>query len=217
MRAWGWSWSTGRDPPLCRYCGEPYPRPRSVTPGRSTPTILINKVRDGLLRGQLHRSGYKIRNFQPPELAPARMTAAAEAHTRAFPNNVVRRLSATYNCLGLVFANRRTVIEDEHIRDILREDGYRQLSQPDEVTEGDVVVYLDRQQVPCHVGLVCRRILDAGTDRTGIKVLSQWGQDGEYLHDAEDVPDLLGKPSEFWTDREGNDDDHTGARRTILG
>ncbi len=29
------------------------------------------------------------------------------------------------------------------------------------------------------------------------------GADGEYFHDASDVPYLLGKPSEYWTDRKG--------------
>ena len=32
-------------------------------------------------------------------------------------------------------------------------------------------------------------------------VLSQWGEDGEYLHRLADVPVLLGNQVEYWSDR----------------
>jgi hypothetical protein len=34
-----------------------------------------------------------------------------------------------------------------------------------------------------------------------IVVLSKWGYDGEYPHKVSYVPDALGSPEEFWTDR----------------
>jgi hypothetical protein len=34
-----------------------------------------------------------------------------------------------------------------------------------------------------------------------IKVISKWGQEAEFIHDVDDVLDLLGRPSEYWTDR----------------
>ena len=34
-----------------------------------------------------------------------------------------------------------------------------------------------------------------------ITVLSQWGDDGEYIHKLTEVPNEYGKAEEFWTDR----------------
>ena len=36
---------------------------------------------------------------------------------------------------------------------------------------------------------------------SAMKILSQWGEDGEYLHAPGDVPPIFGQPREFWTDR----------------
>ena len=41
--------------------------------------------------------------------------------------------------------------------------------------------------------------LQDGTSRIG--VLSQWGSDGEYLHDYQDVHPSLGQPVRFYTER----------------
>ena len=32
-------------------------------------------------------------------------------------------------------------------------------------------------------------------------VLSKWGRDGEYLHPVAHVPQLLGNPTQYWSER----------------
>jgi cell wall-associated NlpC family hydrolase len=69
---------------------------------------------------------------------------------------------------------------------------------------GDVVVYRDGSGEVCHVGIVARKnLLIPGSQEDPLAVLSKWGADGEYLHNMTDVPELLGRPAEFWTDRKG--------------
>lgn len=104
--------------------------------------------------------------------------------------------------MGLVFASRRTWIDPEYLYQILADDEYRQLAGVVEAQPGDVVVYRDTDGLPSHVGIVWERnLIIPGQQADPLKVLSQWGADGEYLHDLSDVPDLLGVPVEFWTDR----------------
>lgn len=111
----------------------------------------------------------------------------------------IRSVSAhPYDCVGMVFANRRAWIDIEHIGNILRHDGYRPIFR-DDLIVGDVVVYtLDKKRV--HVGLVTRVLPSLGSV-TNIRVLSKWGKHGEVEHRMEDVPYHLGKPSEFWSER----------------
>ena len=126
-------------------------------------------------------------------------TTVLGAHSSA----EVRSLNSLYNCMGMVFASRRTWIELEleHLRMILQDDEYQQVPNEGELRQGDVVVYRDDDNYVSHVGIVVNirtRIKEATRE---IFVLSQWGQDGEYFHLAEDVNPRLGKPAEYWTDR----------------
>jgi hypothetical protein len=63
---------------------------------------------------------------------------------------------------------------------------------------GDVVVYKVNHE-PSHVGLIVT-VNQLGTMRD-IMVISKWGKLAEFLHHAENVPEFLGKPIEFYTDR----------------
>jgi hypothetical protein len=55
-----------------------------------------------------------------------------------------------------------------------------------------------------HVGIVVRKnLFDPENPRDTLVVLSKWGHEGEYEHDASEVPVLCGRPVEFWTDRKG--------------
>jgi hypothetical protein len=88
---------------------------------------------------------------------------------------------------------------------ILRDDQYRRLAGPSETQVGDVVVYRDtRDHSVSHVALIVNieRRVDIASWK--ITVISQWGADGEYLHLIEDVPEALGTPVEYWTDRRSN-------------
>jgi len=65
---------------------------------------------------------------------------------------------------------------------------------------GDVAVYRMNGEVS-HVGVVLRIEPDVAAASWRVTIMSQWGADGEYTHSIEDVPVLLGVPSEYWTDR----------------
>ncbi len=146
------------------------------------------------------RLGTPIRNVRRRPQAPATMMAALRLHTSEHPSLKLRSLASEYNCMGLVFASRRTWIEIDHLPMILKEDEYRQIP-PKEVQVGDVLVYRDDRGEVTHIGIVFDYTPDVQAASFATRVLSQWGADGEYFHDAEDVTHWLGRPREFWTER----------------
>jgi len=63
-------------------------------------------------------------------------------------------------------------------------------------------VYHDPEGEPCHVAfVVAKNLAVVGENRDLLTVLSKWGADGEYVHEATKLPLLLGRPAQFWTDR----------------
>jgi hypothetical protein len=141
-----------------------------------------------------------IPNERKKERAPDSLRAAKALWTRQFPNIKTRSLSATYNCVGLVFGARRTCIDPDQIKMILEDDAYRKLSSDGEVKVGDIVIYIKDNEYE-HIGIVIEVIPDILTATHKVTVLSQWGQDGEYIHSVEDVPEQFGRTWEFWTER----------------
>ena len=136
------------------------------------------------------------RRPQPPAL----MAAAVRLHIEGREGTrKLRSASSEYNCVGMLFSSRRAWIDTEHLRFILEEDDYKRI-EPAAVQRGDVILYADGTGTT-HVGLVWRHMPDVQNARWVTEVLSQWGSDGEYFHDAHDVPHFLGTPREFWTDR----------------
>ncbi len=103
----------------------------------------------------------------------------------------------SYNCVGLIFASRRYWIEIDYIYELFEADGYTNIQRND-VIEGDVVLYLNDNE-PVHVALIIE-VEMVGQERS-IKVISKWGKDAEFIHFAENVPDNLGRPVQFYTDR----------------
>src|SRR5262249_13330028 len=92
----------------------------------------------------------------------------------------MRSLSSEYNCLGLVFASRRTWVDEEMLHAILNDDGFRPIEQAN-VKPGDLLVY-EKDAEFSHIGMVISHepiVEPAGWDTL---ILSQWGHDGEYLH-----------------------------------
>ena len=109
-----------------------------------------------------------------------------------------------YNCAGHVWASRRTAIFAlEAWRLILRDDGYRRLSDSEEPSPGDLVLYVDRRDNGfLHVG----EILEVRTWSGGKKpwVLSKWNStSGEVMHWVDDVPlhAQFEVRREYWTER----------------
>src|SRR6266566_4467429 len=65
-----------------------------------------------------------IPNVRERERAYESMLAAQRVSMQGHARRVQRSLSATYNCVGMVFASRRTCIDAEHVPMILKDDGY---------------------------------------------------------------------------------------------
>lgn len=139
------------------------------------------------------RCGNHIPNERRMEHCPQQLKAAQEYMLKGHPGRTPRSLSSTFNCMGHVFACRRTCIEPEYfIKLIAKDDGYRRLGETENPMPGDVAVYVSqRSHTVEHIGV----IIDVGVDimkaRVPLKVLSQFGSDGEYLHKADDLPEGL--------------------------
>lgn len=147
------------------------------------------------------KKGTWIRNQRRAEIAPAALAASKELFGRRFPKAKLRSLTATYNCVGLVFACRRTCIEPEELSLILNEDAYHKVSDMRDVMPGDIVLYRDRSGEIVHVGIILNKSADLNRGDFTFEVLSKWGANGEYQHDLRDVPELLGEAREFLSER----------------
>lgn len=137
-----------------------------------------------------------------PNGNPAALRAAIELVRGIVPDAILRSITATYNCVGMVVASRRTWVDPGDLVRVLRDDGCRKLNGPEEADVGDVVIYHDGSGAPCHAGLVVRKnLLVPGGGEELLTVVSKWGADGEYIHGASRIPVYLGAPTEYWTDR----------------
>jgi hypothetical protein len=144
-----------------------------------------------------------IPNERRREQAPEALQEALRIVTEGYSGRRLRSLTATYNCIGMAFANRRTCIEPEHVPMILEDDGYTPVKAAAAVMPGDVVVY-ESETSPgeiSHVAVVVSNDPNLEDGSSRIHVLSQWGSHGEYLHDYRDVHPWLGKPVRFYTER----------------
>jgi len=140
-----------------------------------------------------------IPNTRLPERPSQALFAAKRLHAKG--SRQLRSLRATYNCVGMVFANRRTFIEPEEIPAILQDDEYVEIIQAADVMPGDVVVYQNRATgAIVHVGIVLAA--EGVFETRRIRVLSQFGRDGEYIHDLHDIPEFYGQPVfRFYSER----------------
>jgi hypothetical protein len=150
------------------------------------------------------RARKPIRNEVRPDRPKAALDASAALFRGLFPDAILRSITATYNCVGMVVASRRTWVDTDGLIRVLQEDGYRRLADATQAELGDVVVYQDQQGEICHAGIVVRKnILVPGQQGDLLTVLSKWGADGEYIHGLSRLPALLGTAAQFWTDRRG--------------
>ena len=146
--------------------------------------------------------GTRIKNVRGSEWEPLRLRRAAQRHGRCHPGAKLRSISARYNCVGMVFASRRTTVDIDQLRLILDDDGYRPLSEEADVCPGDVAVYRGHTEIK-HVGLVVsvKPELEPRTEDQSVTVLSKWGAFGEYIHLVDDVPPECGTLAGYWTER----------------
>ena len=147
------------------------------------------------------KKGRHIPNTQMTQRPKVEMETAKDIvlthHFSARP----RSLSSEYNCMGMIFAARRTCIDPDHLGMILADDGFRRIARDSDLDIGDLVVYRDKNAEVSHVGIVSRIEPYRADNTRNVFVLSQWGRDGEYIHEVNDVGPFLGDPVEYWTDR----------------
>jgi hypothetical protein len=147
------------------------------------------------------RRGNHIPNWQQKrDRAPEAMHAARAVVMDGHEGRVLRSLASSYNCIGMAFANRRTCIEPDQVTMILEEDGFVEVAQVAAVMTGDLIVYEFDGEIS-HVAVVVENEPDLRNGGSTIRVLSQWGFDGEYLHEYRDVHPSLGRPVRFYTER----------------
>jgi hypothetical protein len=91
-----------------------------------------------------------------------------------------------YNCHGMVFACRRTNIDDpEEVRKIMSQDEYIQI-EVKSVLPGDIIIYFSDDGDAEHSGIVVSKP-ERSTFNIPI-VISKWGQLEEYIHAANRCP-----------------------------
>jgi hypothetical protein len=144
-----------------------------------------------------------IHNVLRPEAAKNQMLERISISLGACPRAKPVSASALYNCYGLVFAARRTAIVDEDdVVAILEDDQYRKLPwDPKTWLPGDIVIYRNEEGEIVHTALVASTSVDLSGKDVTVYVLSAWGECGEYLHPIDEVPPLLGKPTEVVAQR----------------
>jgi hypothetical protein len=116
--------------------------------------------------------------------------------------------TGVYNCAGHVWASRRTsILKDDCWQTILEEDDYRSLSNDESPMPGDLVLYVDDENVNyLHVGLILEMTDGVSPESPKIPlVLSKWNStSGEVIHHEHDVPysrQEIPVKIEYWTDR----------------
>lgn len=144
-----------------------------------------------------------IENERPDsDRPPEALKAARKMVTQISPSARCRSLTAFYNCVGMALASRRTSVDIDNLAAILSDDGYIAIPER-EVVEGDLVEYR-RGGVAQHIGIVYElRDTSLLQDKSKVElwVLSQWGEDGEYLHKVREVPPMYGTELMFWSER----------------
>lgn len=149
------------------------------------------------------RSGTEIPCASYLSFELAKMQLNAQEILRWRPRAKLRSIDMyPYNCVGMIFAARRAWIEIDYIYDLLSGDGFRQIKE-DDVTAGDLILYIDANNEPAHIGLIIA--VDSIGKAKNILVMSKWGKDAEFIHFIEDVPQQMGKPTKFYTDRKEHD------------
>jgi hypothetical protein len=88
-----------------------------------------------------------------------------------------------YNCHGLVFASRRTNIDDSNeVKKILDKDKYMEI-ESHKVLPGDIIIYYAEDGDAEHSGIV---ISEPDPNFHIPKIISKWGLLEEYIHMAND-------------------------------
>lgn len=129
------------------------------------------------------RRNNDIQNIQCHGISQMNINTIPLWITRIGSDIVRARPSGMYNCHGLVFASRRSVIEKPNeIRKILAEDGYKSIPI-DKALPGDVILYISGSDI-VHSAILLQGHLDRpkfSLEKT--LILSKLGCFSEIIHD----------------------------------
>jgi len=154
-----------------------------------------------------------VPNSMGPECVPPTEVRKFERLLKKFSNWKPRKPpTGVYNCVGHVWASRRTGVYDRLDEWVLRirdEDGYRVLNTGNEYPRtGDLVTYwetLNPHTNFLHIGIVeMREGIEPSSQRLPFVWSKLDGTSGEVVHYVSDVPyrEIFGDfQTEFWTDR----------------
>jgi hypothetical protein len=146
------------------------------------------------------RQNTRITNDTAGILDAGRIAQAKAERVRYEARGAIYRTtaSAKYNCHGLTFASKRTVVDDSSLVPmILREDNYLPILNHREVLPGDVILYRNTvTRDVWHSGIVVS--VDQVQGQLFMpKVCSKWGFCGEVIHWANDCPYTSGTDIEY--------------------
>jgi hypothetical protein len=133
------------------------------------------------------RKGNPIENSQFHEIGKFAVKEY-ENILKRFNNSITIRtgINPIYNCHGLVFASRRTGIDNLPWDVIFNDDGYTEVINVSEVLPGDIVIYFGSDGTAEHSGIVLENKKDVSVQIP--LILSKWGSGGEIIHLAIVVP-----------------------------
>ena len=97
--------------------------------------------------------------------------------------------SSFYNCHGLVFASRRTWVDDvQEVRKVLHEDCYTEVASQNALP-GDVILYFDEEGDIEHSGIVVSKPMKIIQSTIPVpRVVSKWGMWREVIHYVGECP-----------------------------
>ncbi|MFH0989120.1 MAG: hypothetical protein V1799_03790 [bacterium] len=145
-----------------------------------------------------------IPNSRGMELIPQKQIIAKKAFAVAYPDAKPRSITSTYNCVGMIFSSRRTRIDPKYLELIFTDDGYYRITDETQLKEGDLVIYRNQSTHEItHIAKIYHVKFNLEDATRSFIVLSKWGDHGEYFHPIDILPPILGKPSEFWSERRG--------------
>jgi hypothetical protein len=142
-----------------------------------------------------------IKNEMRAEWPPNQLREDLNRCLTSFPCLQPRSVSARYNCVGMVFATRRTWIDTEFVSQLLTDDEYRLLADKSQGQVGDIAVYKSTGGDICHVGIIIKRDVDFASGAVKFLILSKWACWAEFIHKPDEVFPSYGTLQEIWTDR----------------
>ena len=139
-----------------------------------------------IIHGERHQTKITIQtrkctdidNVQEHDLTPFYLHQVEELNKEyeGTPVTFVNNASPIYNCHGLTFGSRRSMIwEPQEIMKIIEEDDYVMVDMKD-VREGDIIIYFADNGDAEHSGLVIGEELGLPL------ILSKWGPGREAVH-----------------------------------